>query len=634
MLARLALVISFLVALALGSCQVGLTPGGAEAEDSGLPPEDSGQGGGGGGAGPDEGLSDGGGGDRGGESDGGIPVGCQTDDDCVDSAQADTPYCDTVGGQCVQCLSDGNCADGFECLDGWCNYGPKCRAEGGVCRFGDYVYPCLPGETDVEADCPGGSLCCVGGGLDGGVVDGGAAGCGEGFCRDLVFSSCGTPGYEPVPDWPCATANGNQGYCCLPWAADGGVVIDAGGPDKCAEAGGYCGPYDAPCEPGYSPVYLGCAEGRDGVCCLPVSTDAGPDPCARVGGYCTIDPECKPGYQMTQMGCASGGQPGSCCIPVAMDGGTADGGSASCIPGETREYACPDFTKVPWCECVGGTCPPVCDKIGTKSEGWYGTCDGSGLIKWDLCANCAADCREVGSYSEGWYNSCTGDLIAFGACAAGWQCIRSPENQCEFPCMDNCNCPPDRPICDQQGWGKCVPRSATACFGDSSLCPCGQVCENGQCKAGPMPCLNSCDCPIGGTLPLVCLNGACVQNKETTCEGTPCPCGNVCQNVGPTTACRPGCYENCDCPADAPFCAKDAGGTTGKCVPGGLIKCGPNGEGCPCGQVCANDKCYEGTQKCSDNCDCRDLENPICRNGVCGKPSEMWDCPCGLVCAQ
>jgi hypothetical protein len=135
--------------------------------------------------------------------------------------------------------------------------------------------------------------------------------------------------------------------------------------------------------------------------------------------------------------------------------------------------------------------------------------------------------------------------------------------------------------------------------------------------------------------PVVCVNGACVQKKETDCNATPCPCGSVCTNVGPTTKCVAGCTDNCDCPWDLPFCAKDPGGQYGKCAPGGVIKCGPNGEGCPCGFLCTGDKCVEAAQKCTDNCDCRDMENPICRNGVCGKGiAGQFDCPCGMICAN
>jgi hypothetical protein len=62
----------------------------------------------------------------------------------------------------------------------------------------------------------------------------------------------------------------------------------------------------------------------------------------------------------------------------------------------------------------GAACPPRCDKIGSKSEGWY-TCGGK-LIKWDSCNGCTAKCDKVGTKSEGWYSSCGNALIEWAQC--------------------------------------------------------------------------------------------------------------------------------------------------------------------------------------------------------------------------
>ncbi|MDD3174997.1 MAG: hypothetical protein PHU51_00815 [Candidatus Nanoarchaeia archaeon] len=55
---------------------------------------------------------------------------------------------------------------------------------------------------------------------------------------------------------------------------------------------------------------------------------------------------------------------------------------------------------------------PICEKINTKSEGWY--LNGE-LIKLDTCV-CKAVCRYEGSKSEGFYNSCNGELIKYFMC--------------------------------------------------------------------------------------------------------------------------------------------------------------------------------------------------------------------------
>jgi hypothetical protein len=60
-------------------------------------------------------------------------------------------------------------------------------------------------------------------------------------------------------------------------------------------------------------------------------------------------------------------------------------------------------------DCV--ECRPVCEKIGTKSEGWYDGCTKK-LLKWDSCKGCKATCKNLGpwSNSNGYYSSCDPSL--------------------------------------------------------------------------------------------------------------------------------------------------------------------------------------------------------------------------------
>ncbi len=69
----------------------------------------------------------------------------------------------------------------------------------------------------------------------------------------------------------------------------------------------------------------------------------------------------------------------------------------------------------------GAQCVPVCDNIGTKSEGWYNSCDGS-LIQWARCG-------------EATTQVCTMDAKI---CTDGSAVGRDPQNNCEFFA-----CPPD-----------------------------------------------------------------------------------------------------------------------------------------------------------------------------------------------
>ena len=78
----------------------------------------------------------------------------------------------------------------------------------------------------------------------------------------------------------------------------------------------------------------------------------------------------------------------------------------------------PDLRRPP--DLSGAAKAPICDKIGSKSEGWYAA-DGS-LVCWTQCSGAVAQCLYVGTRSEGWYSSragagCMGmDLIAWAQC--------------------------------------------------------------------------------------------------------------------------------------------------------------------------------------------------------------------------
>jgi hypothetical protein len=92
------------------------------------------------------------------------------------------------------------------------------------------------------------------------------------------------------------------------------------------------------------------------------------------------------------------------CRPVCGEG---CGDGACDIEGGETPASCPG-------DCAGA-CKPFCDKIGTRSEGWYDSCTRQ-LFDWAFCADCEAECRNAGTKSEGWYDSCTGELITYGDC--------------------------------------------------------------------------------------------------------------------------------------------------------------------------------------------------------------------------
>jgi len=48
-------------------------------------------------------------------------------------------------------------------------------------------------------------------------------------------------------------------------------------------------------------------------------------------------------------------------------------------------------------------CRPICDHIGTWSEGWYDPCTDE-RICYQMCDGATVFCLHVGDYSEGWYS--------------------------------------------------------------------------------------------------------------------------------------------------------------------------------------------------------------------------------------
>jgi hypothetical protein len=114
------------------------------------------------------------------------------------------------------------------------------------------------------------------------------------------------------------------------------------------------------------------------------------------------------------------------------------------------------------------TSAPVCDAIGTRSEGWY-TPDGE-RICWASCAEAsAARCDAIGSRSEGWYTD--DEAGCMGGGLIHWDDCDGDEPPPPPPT-------PEPPICDAIGtrsegwytadgericWASCAEASAARC---------------------------------------------------------------------------------------------------------------------------------------------------------------------------
>ena len=82
-------------------------------------------------------------------------VQCSSIQDCTDP---NAPFCDTQAGNCVACVEDSQCGDGFICDDNMCH--PGCRSENDRCGPGQV---CRPGAACVECiadvQCGAGRVC-------------------------------------------------------------------------------------------------------------------------------------------------------------------------------------------------------------------------------------------------------------------------------------------------------------------------------------------------------------------------------------------------------------------------------------------------------------------------------------------
>ena len=169
-----------------------------------------------------------------------------------------------------------------------------------------------------------------------------------------------------------------------------------------------------------------------------------------------------------------------------------------CTLGQSATYQCRDGAEVvPWCTCQvpGASCKPECQNKDGK-EGYYDPCTGE-LVKEAKCTGCTVQCDKVGSKSEGWYDDCSG-LIAWAYCATGtWQCDDAPWTRCTAI-----------PPCVEEGgqftlggkWQTCCPGSVEIdwalwdgknCAWPDCLCKACTLCGDGKC----VPPENPCDCP-------------------------------------------------------------------------------------------------------------------------------------------
>lgn len=362
-------------------------------------------------------------------------VTCRDQKDCVDSSR---PYCAEVLGQCVACIQDDQCPEGFQCnAAGTCEAG--CRNEHDRCSLGRWCVPggacveclndqqcgagrvcsngaCVMGCSAANPVCPSGLVCDTRAGKCVGCLDNSncttpplticnpsTQSCveclGNADCKDPSKPVCDTTNntcVRCVTDAQCPAGNVCTNKTCVPGC-------NANHP---CPAGQVCGPNnqcvqctsDANCSgatPRCDTMTNRC------VACLPGATDNCP-----VGQYCRPDFVC-------ERGCKTGADcPSGMCVNHSCTGCTSD---TQCAAGNV----CQMGTCVSACsaanpcgtglDCCGGHCKDY--KNDNNNCGSCGNVCGSGTT----CCNGTCkrldtvnDCGTCGNACGAGAGCCTG----------------------------------------------------------------------------------------------------------------------------------------------------------------------------------------------------------------------------------
>ncbi len=546
---------------------------------------------------------------------------------CVPSCEDKVCGDDGCGGNCGNC--DGQCLDGFACLDGpgciatgvpGC---PDCPCEACVCAFDAY---CCQNAWDslcaaeCHEDCDG---CYT------------PENCGDGECLADEYESC-----QNCPE-DCGCADGESCYqkeCCHPTCDDAALCQDDG-------CGGIC-----PC--------LGDGEVCfQGECCSAVcdGLECGDDSC---GGSCGI---CDDGF-----GCKDGA-----CLPVSGPSeckGTGEPSGDDCED-LTYEGCCDELGRVLWCDlgkvyCIDcAALSPSCGWQGSLYDcGTDGSADPSGLFPIE-CSSCDPPCGDgeqcVGGECVVCEPQCEGKNC--GADGCGGECGECPENlSCQeglcqvvgcdalegpgcggCPC-EICVCAMD-PFCCENTWdAACANQCVESCEGCPEPDPfCGDlVCDGDEdCTS----CAKDCVCEDG----LVCSAGECVDCAPS-CDGLDCGddgCGGSCGDCAEEEECVEGlCKGPCDPDCTDKVCGDDGcDGSCGECDEGEVCLDGTCGKAGLCGngtiddgEECENDDDCGATAVCTE-CVCiiacaSDCVGKECGDDGCG--DSCGDCPDGSSCEE
>lgn len=312
-----------------------------------------------------------------------------------------------LSGSCSQMAPDQEACQGKSSGNCWCDencagFGDCCADYSAICSI-----QCSPTGVACVPDCPAS-----------GKLDSGAP------CTKGNFNQA-TCTCDPVEEKTCEDAGGKcvavyPGACNgeVISASCGGIGVQCCKSQEPSKEPKNCGPFmDGQCEGDQICDIQSCAIGATGTCIAkPPLTNCGPltncyEPVCGCDGktYANDAERLHAGMALDYKGACKPKEcpaTGIACVPECPSSGKLVDGTP-CMRGIFNKETCQ-------CDLIK-SCKPVCDYIGSNSEGWYDGCNNT-LYHWDLCSKCTPECKYVGSNSEGWYSSCTGQLITFAIC--------------------------------------------------------------------------------------------------------------------------------------------------------------------------------------------------------------------------
>ncbi|MBM4345247.1 MAG: hypothetical protein FJ100_17900 [Deltaproteobacteria bacterium] len=550
-----------------------------------------------------------------------------TDGGC--SAATCKGYCVAATGNCVDCIGDAHCGQGYGCVAQKCVPKTGCTVGASQCQTAGALLVCPEGKGWQVIACASGTVC------DGGACIKPYCSPGKPACKGHTAGTCNATGTGVDNGTDCKTSGKFcvAGQCkaqvCSPGDSycDGtlaSVCNEQGtGPeeqDDCALMGMMCvdgNCEESPCQGGG----LGCV-GNDVVQCNAaevkvVKTCGLSEACYE--GQCKPK-VCNPGEgkcvdDTTVQFCNDAGT----AWDISMNCGTPNG---YCENGDCKAMPCPNGGK--GCQNTGvvqcnGKVVTVVEDCATKGLScWNGACAAK------VCTPGATQCN--GDTMEFCNGSGTGwdpgiPCGAMGMTCFGGQCQKAPCKPGDLGCEGNtvvqCNGPKPTPVQDCGAMGQVCEAGACVnpiCTPNDVLCDGTKVM---QCNLAGTALIAVDDCAKAGQ---VCLDGVCAAMPclpgGKGCKGTDVV---QCDGAGKTFSVVEACGDAGGTCANAACMSAACAPGFGKCNGAVVQNCASDGSGWDGGDNCA---------KAGKNCSEGFCTSKACPPGVAGcQGAQVAACP-------